>query len=1142
MPRTDGTSNLNRLLTFIFLAVLTGAAGISFSAAQTPLAVERVYDPAALEKVRARGEGLSGAPLTPSELAARGAKAARWRGTRDFLTHPGVNWSVRAARRPGWRAPSGAGRGAAPTGALGLEPDTLRVAFIRVDFLTDRDGGQSTGNGRFDLTPPDPNAVPIDRAPHNRTFYQRHLDALSRYYDAQSYGRLVVTGDVWPAEEDSAYHVSDMADFGPWEFSQDIFERAVHMFRAFMFAADSQSTRKGARVPWDSYDRVVLIHAGGDLQNDVRQDSPRDIPSFTIGVADTDVVIFPDSTLRPIDRATFVPETNNQDGYFGAINGVIAHECGHLFFGFYDVYDINTGRPIVGFWSLMDSGNLTGARIALPDGSEIFATGLVPPSVDPFQRQFIGDGLVPVEVDYPDTVTLRDSQRFPDVRRVRLSSDEYLMVENRFIAPTPFIELDQDSSTRVILGPKTPDRYEYDALLPVRTLPDGTPLPSGGALVWHIDESVIPLEYAFPLDTSLRVNPDFGINTNYYRPGISVIEADGLHDLGDPSSPYIFGAPLDPFFKSNYATLSDTTSPNLRPHIGTRPHVRLEFLDDPGTTMRVASFRDWQLPGWPVAGDFPPGGPQLLVVDADGDRDLDVCWAGGGKESADSTALFAVRPTGDGLGGGALRFATVDRRPRPLMAALATGAAQGPGLPQRGPALFAVSTFADGPDTMTAGGRVWLLDHAGAVQPGWPARLPSIVTTPPVIGGFYPNASVYVGCADGRIYAIGLDGSVQAVSDGALGGGVAGRLAVSGSVIDGGVVAAGGADGAIGVFDATTLATAPGWPVATGVQGFAPDFLWLTFAGAGTNASADPCAGSGPQLVAHHGPRLWAFCVGGAALPGWGRDFGAPLAAALGAGDPDGDGLPEVLTQSAASWVGFVNRTGDFSPGWPVPGTDEPFATGSPALAVDVDGDGIGELVALNASGIVQAFRRDRKSPAGWPLASGAGATGAPAAGDLNRDGLLEVVVPDHLGALYAYTLPGSGAVRPPDAQARASAWPMVGGDPGRTSTLPLERTSLAPAASAGPVVRGSLKAYPNPARFSVVKFAWQQTEPAEVTLRVFDVSGHMVTTLRHSGQLADNQVIWDPGDLPAGLYVVQVRVEGASGAHDETVRVGLLR
>jgi hypothetical protein len=50
------------------------------------------------------------------------------------------------------------------------------------------------------------------------------------------------------------------------------------------------------------------------------------------------------------------------------------------------------------------------------------------------------------------------------------------------------------------------------------------------------------------------------------------------------------------------------------------------------------------------------------------------------------------------------------------------------------------------------------------------------------------------------------------------------------------------------------------------------------------------------------------------------------------------------------------------------------------------------------------------------------------------------------------------------------------------------------------------------------------------------------VTSIRQSGQIADNQTVWEPGRTPAGLYVVQVRIEGVSGAHDETIQVGLLR
>ncbi len=45
------------------------------------------------------------------------------------------------------------------------------------------------------------------------------------------------------------------------------------------------------------------------------------------------------------------------------------------------------------------------------------------------------------------------------------------------------------------------------------------------------------------------------------------------------------------------------------------------------------------------------------------------------------------------------------------MAALAIGPAETEGYPAIGPAYFAVSTFAAGPDTSQPGGRVWLVRH-----------------------------------------------------------------------------------------------------------------------------------------------------------------------------------------------------------------------------------------------------------------------------------------------------------------------------------------------------------------------------------------------------------------------------------------------
>jgi hypothetical protein len=98
------------------------------------------------------------------------------------------------------------------------------------------------------------------------------------------------------------------------------------------------------------------------------------------------------------------------------------------------------------------------------------------------------------------------------------------------------------------------------------------------------------------------------------------------------------------------------------------------------------------------------------------------------------------------------------------------------------------------------------------------------------------------------------------------------------------------------------------------------------------------------------------------------------------------------------------------------------------------------------------------------------------------------------------------------------------------------------PAAVAGPLIAGSFKAYPNPARLRPVKFAYQLSEPADVEFRILDASGHEVASFARSGQRADNLEVWEPGDLPAGLYLARVRFRSAGGEAVQVLPLGLLR
>jgi hypothetical protein len=255
----------------------------------------------------------------------------------------------------------------------------------------------------------------------------------------------------------------------------------------------------------------------------------------------------------------------------------------------------------------------------------------------------------------------------------------------------------------------------------------------------------------------------------------------------------------------------------------------------------------------------------------------------------------------------------------------------------------------------------------------------------------------------------------------------------------------------------------------------------------------------------------------------------------MAAGDPDGDGFPDVIVQTVHSKLAFLTRTGRPSPGWPRAGSNEGFRTSSAPLAVDLTGDGRSELVGLNASGVIAAFDGAGHTPDGWPLATGSGCSGSPLAADLDGDGTLELVAPDRFGRLYAYSVPAaSGAV--------ATSWTMLGGDASRTCSLPLSSTSTPPAPAPGPLVAGSLKAYPNPARRKPVQFAYQLSEDAAVDFRIMDASGHEVARWARSGKRSNNLEIWNPQGLPAGLYVAHIQFSGAGGSRTENLPLGILQ
>ncbi len=1000
------------------------------------------------------------------------------------------------------------------TTAAGSVPyqDTIRVLVVRVEFETDRDGGLSTGSGRFDLSPPDTVNVPVDPTPHGRAYALSHLEALRRYYEATTHGRLVLEYDVYPPT-DGGYRASDMADFGPWEFSQEIFDRAYAMFRAFAVAADTQDVT----IPWGQYDRVVFQHAGSDLQSDTRQDSPRDIPTFTIGLPDSLAIPLADSTVY-LQAGMILPETTNQDGFFAALNAVFAHECGHLIFGWRDVYDIFTGLPTVGLWSLMDTGNLTGTIVQVGDGpqaQQFFAIGVLPPLTDPYQMHLVWDD---VPSHDPAVYGAIDSLTPPQLSRralkVPLSSEEYLLLENRRadLNGDDQIVLVRDPATRVILGPGTVDSLEYDFLL-----------PGDGVLAWHVDESIVAFD-----PPGRRVDEFFSLNGNRDRFGLQIVEADALDDLGDFSSGFALGSPYDPFFVPNNARLEPGGRPPLVTNSRTNPHVSVEFLDSLRLSMRLRVSREWAVDGWPVVVRPGPHGVDPLVLD----------FAGGHTVvySAGDSALHAR--AADGTPAGVLGD-VLWQAPASLsrVAALSTPSGD-----------YALAVYPDPEDLARdsgalGGSTVVAVDGSGAAAAGFPHAVGSTeadaacrwVTSPPLVVEDTATSWIVVGTRCGSVRAVrSSDGFEQEVARSS-----APILSLSGHydvLGDKTHIAFADSMGRVGVaiFRSTTVlaSTISG----LGAPGWAPRLAWVEMSRGLSGGTQTGEPDSLPELVVEDRltGRGWLLTADEAAnlsAPTELLGTGSGLAEGPAAGDLDRDGYVEIVLATQDGRVGFWNLSGGATPGWPAPFEREAFPTLAAPVVADLDGTPGLELVHATGGGRIFALDRERRPLPGWPIGSGAGQLSSPALLDLEGDGALELLIADADSLLYAYH---TGAA------AAGAVWPMWGGGPGRTFALTTVPSSGS-VAGGGLLAAGTLVAYPNPAKRRPIVVSFALTEPARVRLAILDTSGREVARLEQDGLRSDNHVVWNPAEAAPGVYVGRLELEGGGRTETHVVHLGVL-
>lgn len=231
----------------------------------------------------------------------------------------------------------------------------------------------------------------------------------------------------------------------------------------------------------------------------------------------------------------------------------------------------------------------------------------------------------------------------------------------------------------------------------------------------------------------------------------------------------------------------------------------------------------------------------------------------------------------------------------------------------------------------------------------------------------------------------------------------------------------------------------PGWPVPIGV--FVAELLPYVGEGIPTSAAAGDVDGDGvPEIAIFStaGPayllRADGSSVYGHDAQGRPRTLGStsrgalsnvadwPVMAAAGLpsmGDLDGDGdldlvapavglgraLDILLTGEQVVSDDAIQAwdlaTGTALPAFPRRVEDLQFIT-NPTL-VDIDGDGSLEILSGNGMGVLHAFGPLGTEPPGWPKHTGQWIIDAPATGDVDDDGLLEVAITTREGDLWVW-------------------------------------------------------------------------------------------------------------------------------------------